>query len=322
MEASLSVVLDNYNGAVFLDDLLGDLERQTIPPRDILVVDNGSRDASREIVRAHPQATWMEASGNQGYGSAANAGLGRVRGSLILVGNTDLRVPETFVASALEAFAKHPEAALISPLILRFDGLTVDSAGQYPAWNLHVRERGFGKALETLPPLREGPCFSVCGAATLISRNALEDLCLEGNNLYDPDFFMFWEDFELGWRAQRRGLNVHFAPAIRIRHFRSATLTDKTAPRRGLARSRPPAIRAHIILNRYLTLIRHLSWGTFLKHLPILAVYDSLWLLWLLLPDFRPLPHLWRNRHKFSRAWTRRKEAPPSWNEKPWNPSP
>ena len=303
--SGLSVVLVNYNGAAFLENILADLDRQTTPVREVLVMDNGSTDESYAIVCKHPGATWHKARINRGYGQAANEGVRLARGELILVGNTDLRLPEDFTALALRTQRQNPQASLISPLIMRFDDNTVDSAGQYPAWNLHVRERGFGKTLEHLSPLTESACFSVCGAATLVSRDALSRLCLEDKSLYDPDYFMFWEDFELGWRAQRRGLIVLFAPSIRARHFRSATLENRTSARRGMARTRPPAIRAHIIINRYTTLIRHLSWLSLLRYLPVLATYDTLWLLWLLLPDFKPLPHFWRGRNKLAPACTR-----------------
>ena len=108
--------------------------------------------------------------------------------------------------------------------ILRFDRANrrFGRPGLVP-WRC-TRARRVTAARWTARALAERQVFSVCGAATVFSRPALEKLQI-GGEYYDEDFFMFWEDFDIGWRAGLLGLQACFAPTAIAYHFRSATLT-------------------------------------------------------------------------------------------------
>ena len=90
----------------------------------------------------------------------------------------------------------------------------------------------------------------------MFSRPALEKLKIDGE-YYDEDFFMFWEDFDIGWRASLLGLKVFFVPGAVAYHFRSGTLAGTGWARFSLALARPAPLRFHLVKNRYLTLIKN-----------------------------------------------------------------
>lgn len=66
--------------------------------------------------------------------------------------------------------------------------------------------------------------FSGCGANLLLRRTMLDDV-----GLLDEDFFMYYEDTDLCWRARLRGWKVLYAPQAVIRHIHCGT-SQKWSP--------------------------------------------------------------------------------------------
>ncbi len=196
------------------------------------------------------------------------------------------------------------KAGLLSPLILRFDRETIDSAGQLCSLALYPREAGSNRKLSRVRPLA-GEVFSVCGAATVFSRDALEKLKI-GNQYYDEDFFMFWEDFDIGWRARLLGLKTFFLPQALVYHFRSATLKRTWWSRFSLALARPAPLRFHLVKNRYLTLIKNFRFARNGWSLPFVVAKDLLWVGALTIRSPKIIIALVRSRNIFKLALAKR----------------
>ncbi len=64
------------------------------------------------------------------------------------------------------------------------------------------------------------PCnvFAWCGCSVLLSRRYLADV-----GLFDESFFLYYEDFDLSWRGQRRGWSYSYEPNSEVRHFHAST---------------------------------------------------------------------------------------------------
>lgn len=295
----------SFDSARFLERNFRSLAGQTVPFRRIVVVDNASRDGSREIIAAFAGLDPLLLATNVGYAAAANLGIDRCRSDLVLVANADVFLDAEFNRRALEFFARRPRAGLLSPLILRFDGMTIDSAGQERSPALYPREAGYGRPLAQ-SALTERRVFSVCGAATVFSKSALERLKI-GNEYYDEDFFMFWEDFDIGWRANLLGLDVFFSPGVVAHHFRSGTLPVSRWSRFSLALARPAPLRIHLVRNRYLTLVKNFRLRRDGWSLPLVVARDLLWVGALTILSPKIIIALARSGHAFQRAWQKRK---------------
>lgn len=90
----VTVVIPLYNGMPWIEETLASIDAQTHPPREILVVDDGSSDGSKSVVQACPQAEWMENSGD-GAGAARHEGLTHARTPLVaFLDQDDLWHPE------------------------------------------------------------------------------------------------------------------------------------------------------------------------------------------------------------------------------------
>ena len=302
---NISAVVVSFDSARFLERNFRSLAGQTVPFRKIVVVDNASRDGSQAIIAAFAGSDPLLLEKNVGYAAAANLGIGRSESDLVLVANADVFLHEEFNRRALEFFARRPQAGLLSPLILRFDGATIDSAGQERSLALYPRESGYGRPLAR-QALVEREVFSVCGAATVFRRAALEKLKI-GDEYYDEDFFMFWEDFDIGWRANLLGLRAYFSPDVVAHHFRSATLPRSRCSRFSLALARPASLRFHLVKNRYLTLVKNFRLRRDACSLPLAAARDLLWVGALTIRSPKIIIALARSRHVFRKAWGKRK---------------
>jgi GT2 family glycosyltransferase len=279
---NISIVIISYNSARFLKDNLDSLIHQTVKFKHIVVVDNLSSDNSLEIINSYREAGDVEVLAlqeNTGYAAAANTGIRLILSdpdsTLVLVANSDIILEPDFNARVLEKSEADPSIGMLSPLILRFDRNTVDSAGQECSRTLHPQEVGFNRPRSDVE-IREKPVFSVCGAATVFSRKALELLQCDGQ-YYDEDFFMFWEDFDIGWRARHLGIKTLFYPPAVVYHYRSGTLKRNFLSRFSLALGRSSLIKYHLIKNRYLTLIKNFRFKQNFTTIPFVFLKDIIW---------------------------------------------
>ncbi|MCK4766536.1 MAG: glycosyltransferase family 2 protein [Candidatus Aminicenantes bacterium] len=305
----ISVVVISYNSEKFLKRNLDSLVNQSVKFKQIIVVDNNSTDDSVKIIgryaRRHPQVLKIALDYNSGYAAGANIGIKKNRAGLLLVANADIFLEMDFNKKIIEKFKSDKEIALLSPLILRFDGKTVDSAGQTFSRALYPREIGFNKPAAAVP-VQEGPVFSVCGAATVFRMEALEKLKI-GEDYYDEDFYIFWEDFDIGWRANLLGLKTIFYPEVVVYHFRSATLKRNFLSRFSLALSRSPVIKYHLVKNRYLTLIKNFRFKRFYGAIPFIIFKDIVWVGLLTLSAPKIIIKLMRSTHYIKKAFKKRR---------------
>src|SRR5580693_7443790 len=80
MPVSISCIVPVYNGARFLAEALESILAQTLPPTEIIVVDDGSTDATREVARAYTRHVFYVRQPNAGPASARNCGIGLATG--------------------------------------------------------------------------------------------------------------------------------------------------------------------------------------------------------------------------------------------------
>lgn len=113
----LTVLICTYNRAGALRTVLEGLAAQELPDSaptewEVLVVDNNSTDATREVVEAfaarHNPVTRYLFEGRQGKSHALNAGVRAARGDIIALTDDDVLVPNNWVASVVEAASRYP----------------------------------------------------------------------------------------------------------------------------------------------------------------------------------------------------------------------
>ena len=107
-----SVVIAAYNSAHLLGRTLDSIGAQTVPPDEVIVVDDGSRDETAAIAEAHPAATRVVSQSNGGMCHARNTGIELSTGELIfIVDSDDLWHPE-YVERMVRMMVDHPGASM------------------------------------------------------------------------------------------------------------------------------------------------------------------------------------------------------------------
>ncbi len=212
------MIVPNYNGAALLRDCLRSLEAQSYPAVDAIVVDDGSTDGSVEIARTEfPAMRLLVQPRNGGFARAVNVGIRAARGEIIALLNNDAVAEPGWLAEMVQALERHPDAGMVACKILLPDGQTLASAGDVfrrdgVPNSRGVWERDAGQYDDEIE------VFGACGAACAYRRSMLNEV-----GLLDERFFMYCEDVDLAFRAQRAGYRCVYAPRAVVRHRLSAT---------------------------------------------------------------------------------------------------
>ena len=109
---------------------------------------------------------------------------------------------------------------MVSAKVLRADGKTIDSTGLFLSVWRTAGERGHG-LIDTGRFEREEYIFGVNGAVAFYRRQMLEEIKI-GQEYFDPDFHIFYEDLDMAWRAQRAGWRGYYIPQAIAYHARGS----------------------------------------------------------------------------------------------------
>lgn len=121
---TLSVVVVTYNSETHIGAALRALHKAaTAASFEVIVVDNASKDASVQAVRADcPDATIMASPENLGFAAACNLAVRQARGDLLLFLNPDSETDPSAIDLAVEYLGKHPEAGIVGGRTRYADG--------------------------------------------------------------------------------------------------------------------------------------------------------------------------------------------------------
>lgn len=259
----ISVVIPNFNGAPCLKGCIEALSRQTCAPFELIVVDNGSRDSSVEIVRRlAPESRILLRERNLGFAAAVNEGARTARGEWVAVLNNDTEADPEWLAECVAAIRRHPDASFLACCILDYrERSTVYSAGDcfLRAGLGYRRGQGlpFGSGYAA-----EIPVFSACGCAALYRREIFD-----AHLGYDERFFAYLEDVDLGLRMQAAGVEGYYVPAARVYHLGGATSGGEFSPLAARLRTR----------NSLLLLMKSLPMRILLRSFPRISVSQIVW---------------------------------------------
>jgi glycosyltransferase involved in cell wall biosynthesis len=129
----ISVILIFLNAAEFISEAIESVLRQTYRDWELILVDDGSIDASTKIARGHArrvrQISYVDHPGhaNRGMSASRNLGLTRARGEFIaFIDADDLWLPCKLIEQAA-LLSQHPGLALVAGSHIEQDGLAEGS---------------------------------------------------------------------------------------------------------------------------------------------------------------------------------------------------
>jgi N-acetylglucosaminyl-diphospho-decaprenol L-rhamnosyltransferase len=225
----LDIGIVAYRSRRLLRDCLISL-REHAPkrPTHVIVVDNGSRDGTVEMLREFPDVELIEAGRNLGFAAATNLAIGRGSGRYFLALNPDTRVPAGVLDDLLRLMDKRPEIGICGCRLEREDG-TFDHAakrafptpvGALAHFTRIGRTDGAPAALAQYraPNVDKGPVDAVSGAFMLIRRRALDDV-----GRFDEGYWLYMEDLDLCYRFAEADWVTWYEPSVVVTHVKGGT---------------------------------------------------------------------------------------------------
>ena len=225
-EVELSVVVVAWNGAAYLGACL-DAARGA--GRELVVVDNASRDGTAALVRErHPDVRLLVNDANLGFARAANRGLREARGRYVLFLNPDALVNDDAIAAALATLAGSPGVGLAGVAQRDAAGAVIPTVE--PFFSLAALRRPAHRRVSA--PAGDRPVeIDWCHGAFLLGRRD-ELLALGG---YDERYFLYAEDMDLCFRVHESGKSVVYLPQVSILHEGNAAGRELLGERRAAA---------------------------------------------------------------------------------------
>jgi GT2 family glycosyltransferase len=214
--SSVAAIIPSWNTAAYLERCLGSLTDQAGVSVETMVVDNGSSDASLELLK-RKGVPHVALPSNIGFAAAVNLGVTRTSAPYVLVLNVDCFLgPPDCLSLLVEALTSDEQLGGVQPRIEQeaatADGVRLYSAGQCLTRNGIAFERGWGQPAG--PPYAAArDVFGVSGAACLLRRELFTDL-----GGYDASYFAFYEDVDLNARARLAGWRFSYLPDARAVH--------------------------------------------------------------------------------------------------------
>jgi GT2 family glycosyltransferase len=260
-----SVILLGWNRRHFIDDCLSSvLDQDFERPYEVIFVDNGSVDGSPAYVRERfPTVRVIENGRNEGYAGGNNIGYGQARGDYAVFLNDDTVVHRSWlrqlvdaVESSLDIGAAH--ANVIQPWYPEYAGIGI-RAQAGTGYTSEVNRWGY-IAYKKLPSTdRLYDTIFLHGVCIILRRSVADRL----GYIFDPDFFAYAEDLDLGLRVRALGYRCVAVPKAVVYH--KHTLQTSLSPYTVVKTVR-------IIRNRYLAFYKVMSGWEFALMLPVMTV--------------------------------------------------
>lgn len=215
----VSVIVCAYNAERTMDRCLASLEKLNYPNHEVIVVNDGSTDATREICERYDFIRLINQD-NQGLSAARNVGLKASTGEIIAYTDSDCMADPDWLMYLVARFQSSTFAAVGGPnLPPPDDSLVASCVAVSPGAPAHVL-------------LDDEVAEHIPGCNMAFRRDALE--AISG---FDPIFRTAGDDVDVCWRLQNKGYKIGFSPAAVVWHFRRNTVGDYLKQQRGYGKA-------------------------------------------------------------------------------------
>jgi GT2 family glycosyltransferase/sugar lactone lactonase YvrE len=202
----ISVVVCAYNAADTLEDCLSALDAQTYPDYEVILVNDGSRDATPDIGRRHSGVRVIDVP-NAGLSAARNVGLAEATGEIVAYTDADARPDRDWLTFLVQPFLTSDVVGSGGPNVVPADDPPIAQCiARAPGGPTHVL-------------LDDRIAEHVPGCNMAFRRDAL--LAVGG---FNPIYLRAGDDVDVCWRLQARGWKIGFAAAALVWHHHRSSV--------------------------------------------------------------------------------------------------
>ena len=204
---TVSLYIPCYNGEAFIAACIEGALSQTMPPDEILIIDDGSTDRSVELASAYPQVRVIRQETNKGLAVARNTALREAKGEFLAALDADCVAKPTWLQTLVTIMAASPDVSGCSGMLVENNHDA--AADRFRA--LHIRQHWGDKQVIC-------PSF-LMGANTMFRKASLQAI-----GGYDEKFRTNGEDVNVCHRLYRNGGLLIYEPSAVAFHSRSDTI--------------------------------------------------------------------------------------------------
>jgi len=220
-EVRLGLVTVTFNSRDVLDGFFSSLQAQVFQDWHLYIVDNQSTDGGLELVLPkyglEAFVTIIRNETNVGFAAATNQGV-RIAAqdgcSHFLIINNDVEFDGGLLSGLLEAAARL-SAHILVPKILYAEpsDMIWYAGGRILPWRGYICEHyGMGET-DRGQYDRERVVDFASGCCLLIKGDVVEQI-----GLFDTNFFVYFEDLDFCYRANRSNIRIWFTPTVHLHH--------------------------------------------------------------------------------------------------------
>jgi len=222
----ISVIILNYNGIKFLESCLKSLLNSTYEGFEIVIVDNSSKDSSVEYLEKNfsheTKIKLLLLDKNYGYAIGNNMGYKNTNSDseFIFFLNNDTEVEKDCIEKIVNKMEKDASIGAAQPKIRSMrDRKKIDAVGGMVdyygrTWHRGFNENDYGQYNSV------NETFYAQGAAIVVRRDVIKKI-----GLFDPSYFMYYEETDLCWRIWLSGYKVVVIPDAIVYHYGGGATT-------------------------------------------------------------------------------------------------
>ncbi len=223
----VSVVVASYNGARTLNACLDSLEHLNYPDYEVILVDDGSTDATMQITSLHKNVRYIFQP-HQGLSIARNTGIAAATGEIIAFTDSDCRADEDWLYYLIGDLLNSKFAGIGGHNFLPPEDSLVAAAVQVsPGGPAHVM-------------LNDRLAEHIPGCNMAFYQWALHEI-----GGFDSIYHKAGDDVDLCWRLQQHGYKLGFSPAGFVWHYRRSTIAGYLKQQRGYGEAEAMLVRRH-----------------------------------------------------------------------------
>jgi len=214
----ISVVVCSYNGARTMRDCCEGLLRLEYPNFEVVVVNDGSTDATPKIVSQY--GFRLISTANHGLSNARNTGWQEARGDIVAYIDDDASPDPHWLTYIAAAFMRTTHVGIGGPnLPPPGDGPIADCVANAPGGPVHVL-------------LSDTEAEHIPGCNMAFRKTALQAI-----GGFDPQFRTAGDDVDICWRLQQHGWTIGFSPAAMVWHHRRNSVRAYWKQQQGYGRA-------------------------------------------------------------------------------------
>lgn len=243
----VSVIIVNYNTLALTQQCVNSIfEKTSGLDYEVIIVDNGSTDGSKDVLSVDSRIHYIYSDDNLGFGRANNLGAEQAKGHYLFFLNSDTYLVNNAIYLLWEEIMrmnqKNAKVACAGCMLTDERGDLVHSYANFPSkfhslmgatiypvlWKLHLISH-IPTTSNYDEALHQESCFEVpyvTGADLMVKKIVADQL-----GLFDPDFFMYFEETEMQYRYKEAGYSSIVCREPKIVHLEGKS-NRKSSPGR------------------------------------------------------------------------------------------